>query len=126
MLEFIFYQISCYSHQSCVLNSLSSLTSIRLYIVEILSTSRSTIMTLGIVSPRSHRILPTGAKLLAAHNCQSMGLTLNCLNFVFRSFLRCNPRCSPIVYRLIGAALIGIFFHYPFLNSNSNFSHTYT
>ena len=37
-------------------------------------------------------------------------LTLNCLNFVFRSFLRCNSRWAPIVYRLIGAALIGIFF----------------
>ena len=40
-------------------------------------------------------------------------LTLNCLNFVFRSFLRCNPRWAPIVYRLIGAVLIWIFFIIP-------------
>ena len=40
-------------------------------------------------------------------------LIFNCLNFVFRSFLRCNPRWAPIVYRLIGAALIGIFFMIP-------------
>ena len=52
-------------------------------------------------------------------------LTLNCLNVVFRSFLRCNPRWAPIVYRLISEALIGIFFHYPFLIQNSNISHTY-
>ena len=36
-------------------------------------------------------------------------LTLFSLNFVFGRFLRCNPICAPIVYRLVGAALIGIF-----------------
>ena len=49
--------------------------------------------------------------------------TLNCLNFVFRSFLRCNSRWAPIVYRLIGAALIGIFFQLSL--HNLNFSHMY-
>ena len=52
-------------------------------------------------------------------------LTLNCLNLVFCSFLRCNTRWAPVVYRLIGEALIGIFFHHPFLIKNSNFSHMY-
>ena len=46
-------------------------------------------------------------------NNWNLCLTLNCLNFVFRSFLRCNSRWAPIVYRLIGAALIGIFFTIP-------------
>ena len=36
--------------------------------------------------------------------------------FVFRLFLICTPRWVPIVYQLMGAAIIGNFFYYPFLN----------
>ena len=52
-------------------------------------------------------------------------LNLYWLNFVFSHFLRCNPRWAPIVYRLIGAALMGIFLHSPFLFQNRNFGLTY-
>ena len=52
-------------------------------------------------------------------------LTLYCLNFVFRRFLRCSPRWAPIVYKLVGAALIWIFSIIPSYFLNRNFGLTF-
>ena len=45
-------------------------------------------------------------------------LTLCFVNFILRRFLRKNLRLALIVYRVVGAALLGNFFHYPFLFHN--------
>ena len=51
---------------------------------------------------------------LVIWNCSLLALCW--MNSVFRWLLRCNPRQAPIVYRLIGAALI-----FSFLSRKQNF-----
>ena len=46
---------------------------------------------------------------ISQHNPLLFSYHFTCQNFVFCRFLRCYSRWAPIVYRLIGAALIGIF-----------------
>ena len=47
---------------------------------------------------------------MRAESCwQDLTFYIHCLNFVFRRFLRCNPRGAPTVYRLIGVKHINFF-----------------